>query len=59
MSKQKSKSAKAKIPPDKSRVMKKAMKVIAMKDSATDPFGSYTGICKDVFEVPVQDADDL
>lgn len=25
----------------------------------TDPFGSYTGITDDPFEVPVQDADDL
>ena len=24
-----------------------------------DPFGSYTGITNDPFEVPVQDADDL
>ena len=59
MSKKKEKKSKIKIPSDKSRVMKRAMKVIAMKDSSTDPFGSYTGVCKDVFEVPVQDADDL
>lgn len=25
----------------------------------TDPLGSYTGICADITEVPVQDADDL
>ena len=25
----------------------------------TDPFGSYTGITVDPFEIPVQDADDL
>ena len=25
----------------------------------TDPFGSYTGITEDPFELPVQDADDL
>ena len=24
-----------------------------------DPLGSYTGICADITEVPVQDADDL
>ena len=24
-----------------------------------DPLGSYTGVCADVYEVPVQDADDL
>lgn len=27
--------------------------------SPFDPFGSYTGVCKDKFEVPVQDAGDL
>ncbi len=25
----------------------------------TDPFGSYTGVCNDPNEVPVQDVDDL
>ena len=25
----------------------------------TDPFGSYTGLVKDPYEKPVQDADDL
>lgn len=25
----------------------------------TDPFGSYTGLVKDPFDKPVQDADDL
>ena len=25
----------------------------------TDPFGSYTGLTKDPYEKPVQDADDL
>ena len=25
----------------------------------TDPFGSYTGITEDPFELPVQEADDL
>ena len=25
----------------------------------TDPFGSYTGVCADVTDTPVQDADDL
>ena len=27
--------------------------------SKTDPQGSYTGTCKDPYEKPVQDADDL
>ena len=26
---------------------------------ANDPFGSYTGVCEDIHEKPVQDADDL
>ena len=30
-----------------------------MADFKTDPFGSYTGVCKDKYEIPVQDADDL
>ncbi len=25
----------------------------------TDPFGSYTGVCANPYEVPVQDVDDL
>lgn len=25
----------------------------------TDPFGSYTGVCVDKWDTPVQDADDL
>lgn len=27
--------------------------------SATDPQGSYTGVCADPKEIPTQDADDL
>ena len=26
---------------------------------STDPFGSYTGLVKDPYDIPVQDADDL
>lgn len=26
---------------------------------ANDPFGSYTGVCENIYEKPVQDADDL
>ena len=29
------------------------------KKIITDPFGSYTGLVKDPYEKPVQDADDL
>ena len=30
-----------------------------IRPSETDPFGSYTGVPKEVTERPVQDADDL
>lgn len=30
-----------------------------MADFETDPMGSWTGVCKDKYEIPVQDADDL
>jgi hypothetical protein len=49
MKNNKRQTAKTKIPSDKSKVMNRAIKVIAMKHSSTDPFGSYTGVCKDVF----------
>ena len=29
------------------------------EEISVDPFGSYTGITEDPFEIPVQDADDL
>ena len=29
------------------------------KRICTDPFGSYTGLVKDPYDKPVQDADDL
>ena len=29
------------------------------KPIKTDPFGSYTGVCEEPKEKPVQDADDL
>lgn len=41
------------------RVMKKPMEIISLKDDACDPNGSYTGICEQPDETPVQDADDL
>lgn len=31
----------------------------SMKSADTDPNGSYTGVCEDPYEKPVQDADDL
>lgn len=30
-----------------------------IEEISVDPFGSYTGITADPFEIPVQDADDL
>ncbi len=37
----------------------RSLEVIAMRDDEADPFGSYTGIADDPYEVPVQDQDDL
>ncbi len=37
----------------------RSLEIIAMRDDEADPFGSYTGIAEDRFEVPVQDQDDL
>lgn len=43
--------------------MKKAMEAVeayvAVDSIKTDPNGSYTGVCDDKKEKPVQDADDL
>ena len=41
------------------KVMRKPMQIISMRAEATDPQGSYTGVCADPLEKPVQDADDL
>jgi len=42
------------------KVMKKPLEIVSsMRDPRTDPQGSYTGVCADINEVPVQDADDL
>lgn len=37
----------------------KALEIINLKDTISDPFGSYTGVPEDENEIPVQDADDL
>lgn len=37
--------------------MKKSKKAKNYKEN--DPLGSYTGVCEDKYEVPIQDADDL
>lgn len=33
--------------------------LISLANYDTDPFGSYTGVAENRYEVPVQDADDL
>ncbi len=33
--------------------------MIDLADYETDPFGSYTGIAENPWEIPMQDADDL
>lgn len=40
---------------------KKAMHIVTdgYGNSKTDPFGSYTGVCRRRKEIPTQDADDL
>lgn len=40
--------------------VKKSAEMSTAKDRIdTDPYGSYTGVPDDPFDVPVQDADDL
>ena len=41
------------------RIMRRALGVMALRSSDFDPDGSYTGVCDNIFEKPVQDADDL
>ena len=41
------------------RIMRRALGVTAMRGSDFDPDGSYTGVCDNIYEKPVQDADDL
>ena len=40
-------------------IMGRALGVTAMRGSDFDPDGSYTGVCDNIYEKPVQDADDL
>lgn len=39
--------------------MKKIKKVKNLFYSDTDPNGSYTGVCENEYDTPIQDADDL
>ena len=41
------------------KVMAKPLEMASMKDSESDPQGSYTGIPLNPYDTPVQDADDL
>jgi len=40
-------------------ILPKALRTANNFYSPDDPSGSYTGICKDMHDKPVQDADDL
>lgn len=44
---------------DTARIMRRALGVMALRSSDFDPDGSYTGVCDNIYEKPVQDADDL
>ena len=44
---------------DTARIMRRALGVTAMRGSDFDPDGSYTGVCDNIYEKPVQDAEDL
>ena len=59
MEKEKNEKRQHKSSKHKSEVMRKPLEIIAMRAVSTDPQGSYTGVCKDIYEPPMQDADDL
>ena len=41
------------------KVMNTSIKMAALRRSRFDPSGSYTGVCENLYDEPVQDADDL
>ena len=41
------------------KISEKINDLTSMASFETDPFGSYTGVPEDIYEVPIQDADDL
>ena len=43
----------------KSEISDKVNQLFNMKDTQTDPNGSYTGVPSNPYDMPVQDADDL
>ena len=40
-------------------VMAKPLEIVSMKETQTDPNGSWTGVPQNPYDKPVQDADDL
>ena len=41
------------------KVMNTSIKMAALRRSRFDPNGCYTGVCENLYDEPVQDADDL
>ena len=41
------------------KVMNTSIKMAALRRSRFYPNGSYTGVCENAYDEPVQDADDL
>ena len=41
------------------RVMNTSIRMAALRRSRFDPNGSYTGVCENLYDEPVQDSDDL
>ena len=41
------------------KVMNTSIKMAALRRSRFDPNGRYTGVCENLYDEPVQDADDL
>ena len=41
------------------KVMNTSIKMAALRRSRFDPNGSYTGVCENLYDEPVHDADDL
>ena len=41
------------------KVMNTSIRMAALRRSRFDPNGSYTGVCENLYDEPVQEADDL
>ena len=46
-------------PAKQMKVMTTSIRMAALRRSRFDPNGSYTGVCENLYDEPVQDADDL